>query len=65
MSIGKILLYTALAVAVVSLLTSDKAKETSDQIKDEIKDQALKNAKKWKEKMNKLNQDGVKAIANV
>ncbi len=49
----KFLLYAAIGVAVVLLLTTDKAKE----MRDDLEDQARDKAKKWKSKWSKLNKD--------
>jgi len=53
MSTAKFLLYTALGVAAVLLLTSDKAKEVRDDLEDKAKDRA----KQWKEKWSKVASD--------
>jgi gas vesicle protein len=50
MNNSKYLLYTALGVAAVLLLTSDKA----NTMRQEMEEAAKKNAKKWKNKLAKI-----------
>ena len=61
MTTVKFLLYAALGVAAVLLLTSDKAKD----MRDDLEDQARDKAKKWKTKWSKLNNDGKDLVADL
>ena len=54
MKTAKFLLYAALGVAAVLLLTSDRAKE----MRDDLEDKAADKAKQWKTKWSKLAKDG-------
>ncbi len=57
----KYVLFAALGVAAVLLLTSDKAKE----LRDSLEDQAKENAKKWRKKLRKTTEETVDTIANL
>jgi len=49
-STTKYILFGALGVAAVLLLSTDKAKE----LREDLQDSAMKNAKKWKNKLNQI-----------
>ena len=55
MATGKYLLFAALGIGAALLLSSDKAHD----LKGELKEKAMKNAKKWKEKLSRVNNDGL------
>jgi hypothetical protein len=55
MNAGKIVLFTALGLAAVLLLTTDKA----NRMRNELNDLAMKNAKKLKDKMSRADHNGM------
>src|SRR5471030_1268614 len=57
----KYVLFTALGIAAVLLLTSDSAKE----MREELEEAAKKNAKKWKSKLSKMGADTADTIADL
>jgi gas vesicle protein len=57
----KYLLFAALGVAAVLLLTSDKAKD----LRDELEEKARKNAKKWKSKLSQIGSETSDTIADL
>ncbi len=61
MTTVKYLLYAALGVAAVMLLTSDRAKE----MRDDLEDKAMDKAKKWKTKWSKLAKDSNGVVADL
>jgi hypothetical protein len=61
MNTAKFLLYTALGVTAVLLLTSDQAKEMRSQLEEKAKDKA----KKWKNKMSAIGADSREVLADI
>ena len=57
----KYVLFTALGIAAVLLLTSDRAKE----MRDELEDTTKKNAKKWKDKLVRIGGDASDKLADL
>ncbi len=57
----KYLLYAALGVTAILLLTSDRAKE----MRDDLEDKAADKAKKWKTKWSKLAKDSNGVVADL
>ena len=57
----KYVLFAALGVAAVLLLTTDKGKE----MREDMEDVAKKNAKKWKEKLAKIGSSTSDTIADL
>jgi len=57
----KYVLFAALGVAALLLLTSDKAKE----MRDSLDDKAKRNAKKWKSKLYKIGNDATDTVADL
>jgi len=57
----KYVLFAALGLAAVLLLTSDTAKD----LRDELEEKAKKNAKKWKNKLSKMGADTSDTIADL
>ena len=57
----KYFLYAALGVAAVLLLTSDKAKD----LRDDMEDKAMRNAKKWKNKLSRIGSDTTDTLADL
>ena len=57
----KYVLFAALGIAAVILLTSDTAKE----MREELEEKAKKNAKKWKNKLSKMGADTSDTIADL
>ena len=61
MNTAKYLLYAALGVAAVLLLTSDRAKE----MRDDLEDKAMDKAKKIKDRLAKLRVDSNGLVADL
>ncbi len=61
MNTTKYVLFAALGVAAVLLLTSDKAKD----LRDDLEANALKNAKKWRKKFGKISTDATDKLADL
>ena len=57
----KYVLFAALGIAAVLLLTSDTAKE----MRDDLEEKARKNAKKWKSKLSKMGADTSDTISDL
>lgn len=57
----KYVLFAALGVAALLLLTSDTAKD----MRDDLEEKAKKNAKKWKNKLSKMSVDTSDTIADL
>ena len=57
----KYVLFAALGVAAVLLLTTDKGKE----LREDFQDTAMKNAKKWKNKLNKLGKSTTDTVTDL
>jgi gas vesicle protein len=57
----KYVLFAALGIAAVLLLTSDAAKD----MRDDLEEKAKKNAKKWKGKLNKMGSDTADTISDL
>lgn len=61
MKTTKFVLFAALGVAAVLLLTSDSAKE----LREELEENAMKNAKKWKKKLGQMGSDATDKLADL
>jgi len=57
----KYVLFAALGIAAVLLLTSDSAKE----IREDLEEKTKKNAKKWKNKLSKMGADTADTISDL
>jgi hypothetical protein len=57
----KYVLFAALGVAAVLLLTSDKAKD----MRNDLEDKAMKNARKWKKKLGKIGSDTTDTLSDL